>query len=109
MCLNDIFTVFVHGFLLLRLTVFYVFVFLEGIIEVIVYSAPDDPNRRKNRGFCFVQYDTHKNASNAKKRLSSGRDRPWNTDLVVDWAEQQEEPDEEVMQKVIALFILFLC
>lgn len=26
--------------------------------------------------------------------------RPFTTDLVVDWAEQQDEPDDEVMAKV---------
>lgn len=68
---------------------------------MIVYAAPDDPMRKKNRGFCFLQYDEHKNASSAKKKLSSGRVKPWNCELVVDWAEQQEEPDDEIMSKVI--------
>lgn len=31
--------------------------------------------------------------------------RPWNSDLVVDWAEQQEEPDEETMAKVKVLYV----
>lgn len=26
--------------------------------------------------------------------------RPFNSELVVDWAEQQDEPDEETMNKV---------
>lgn len=31
--------------------------------------------------------------------------RPWNNDLVVDWAEQQEEPDEETMNQVKVLYV----
>ena len=31
--------------------------------------------------------------------------RPWNGELVVDWAEQQDEPDEETMSQVKVLYI----
>ncbi len=31
--------------------------------------------------------------------------RPWNCDLVVDWAEQQDEPDEDTMAKVKVLYV----
>jgi len=34
-----------------------------------------------------------------------GKIRPWNTDLVVDWAEQQDEPDDEIMQQVKVLYV----
>lgn len=34
-----------------------------------------------------------------------GKIRPWNTDLVVDWAEQQDEPDEETMSQVKVLYV----
>jgi RNA recognition motif-containing protein len=34
-----------------------------------------------------------------------GKIRPWNTDLVVDWAEQQDEPDDEVMSQVKVLYV----
>lgn len=31
--------------------------------------------------------------------------RPWNNDLVVDWAEQQDEPDDEVMATVKVVYV----
>lgn len=31
--------------------------------------------------------------------------RPWNGELVVDWAEQQDEPDEETMSQVRVLYV----
>jgi predicted type IV restriction endonuclease len=40
-----------------------------------------------------------------RRRISTGKIRPWNNDLVVDWAEQQEEPDDEVMSQVKVLYI----
>jgi hypothetical protein len=40
-----------------------------------------------------------------RRRISMGKIRPWNTDLVVDWAEQQDEPDDEVMSQVKVLYV----
>ena len=36
-----------------------------GLVEVIIYSSPDD--KKKNRGFCFLEYESHKAASLAKR------------------------------------------
>ena len=47
-----------------------------------------------------MEYDSHKSASLAKRRLSSGRIRVWSCDIIVDWADPQEEPDDEIMSKV---------
>jgi hypothetical protein len=65
---------------------------------VIIYSSPDD--KKKNRGFCFLEYETHKAASLAKRRLGTGRIKVWGCDIIVDWADPQEEPDSETMAKV---------
>lgn len=46
-------------------------IFTAGLIEVIIYSSPDD--KKKNRGFCFLEYESHKAASLAKRRLGTGR------------------------------------
>lgn len=45
--------------------------FTAGLVEVIIYSSPDD--KKKNRGFCFLEYESHKAASLAKRRLGTGR------------------------------------
>lgn len=74
------------------------FFFLGGLTGVIIYSSPDD--RRKNRGFCFLEYDSHKAASVAKRRLSAPNYKVWGCDIIVDWADPQEEPDDETMSKV---------
>ncbi|CAG0915958.1 unnamed protein product [Notodromas monacha] len=74
-----------------------------GLVDVIIYCSPDD--KKKNRGFCFLDYDSHKNASSAKKKLGAGRPGVWNCDIIVDWADPLEEPDEETMSKVKVLYV----
>ncbi|VDK43953.1 unnamed protein product [Anisakis simplex] len=77
----------------------------EGVVDCIVYSSPDGGENRKNRGFCFLDFNDHKTASDVKRKLHNGKIRPWNSELVVDWAEQQDEPDEETMSKVRVLYV----
>ncbi|MCL4119322.1 UNVERIFIED_CONTAM: hypothetical protein GTU68_003367 [Idotea baltica] len=74
-----------------------------GLAEVIIYSSPDD--KKKNRGFCFLEYESHKAASLAKRRLSSGRLKVWGCEIIVDWADPQEEPDDDTMSKVKVLYV----
>jgi heterogeneous nuclear ribonucleoprotein R len=68
-----------------------------------VYSSPDD--RKRNRGFCFLEYESHKAASQAKRRLSPGKAKVWKCDVLVDWADPQEEPDSDTMSKVKVLYV----
>lgn len=67
---------------------------------MIVYSTPDDLERKQNRGFCFLQFLDHKSASAAKRKFASGKPRPFGREILVDWAEAEEEPDDEIMNKV---------
>ncbi|OTF81876.1 heterogeneous nuclear ribonucleoprotein Q-like protein, partial [Euroglyphus maynei] len=66
-------------------------------------SLPDD--RKKNRGFCFLEFDSHKNASAAKRKLTTTGMKIFKSDILVDWADPQEEPDEETMSKVKVLYV----
>jgi hypothetical protein len=45
------------------------------VTNVIIYTPADEADKKKNRGFCFVDFDTHKNASAGKRKLSNGRVR----------------------------------
>ena len=47
-----------------------------------------------------MEYESHKAASLAKRRLETGRVKVWNCDIIVDWADPQEEPDEHTMSQV---------
>merc|ERR1719318_1625603 len=74
----------------------------EGLVDVIIYSSPDD--KKKNRGFCFLEYESHKAASLAKRRLGTGRIKVWSCDIIVDWADPQDEPDDDTMARVKVLY-----
>lgn len=76
----------------------------EGLVDVIIYRSAEKENQ-KNRGFAFLDYDSHKSASTAKRKLQSGRVKVWNCDIIVDWADPVEEPDEETMSKVKVLYV----
>ena len=72
----------------------------SDLCDVIVYMSADQ--KGKNRGFAFLEYESHKSAALARRRLASGRIKVWgNIVVTVDWADPQEEPDEETMSKVL--------
>ncbi|XP_074661295.1 heterogeneous nuclear ribonucleoprotein Q-like [Tubulanus polymorphus] len=75
---------------------------IDGVTDVIIYPSSED--KKKNRGFAFLDFDNHKSASAAKKKITYHR-KVWNCDVTVDWADTQEEPDEETMEKVKVLYI----
>lgn len=74
------------------------FVSAEGLNDVILYHQPDD--KKKNRGFCFLEYEDHKTAAQARRRLMSGKVKVWGNVVTVEWADPIEDPDPEVMAKV---------
>ncbi|CAI5438339.1 unnamed protein product [Caenorhabditis angaria] len=76
----------------------------DGATDVIVYSVTDN-DKIKNRGFCFVDFIDHKTASDVKRKITQHKIKPFNVDVFVDWAEQQEEPDDETMSKVKVLYV----
>ncbi|CAF3510569.1 unnamed protein product [Rotaria socialis] len=78
---------------------------VEGVTNVIVYTPADEADKKKNRGFCFVDFDTHKNASVAKRKLGNARVRIFNRDIAVDWADPDEEPDNDTMSQVKVLYV----
>lgn len=75
----------------------------EGLTDVILYHQPED--KKKNRGFCFLEYEDHKTAAQARRRLMSGKVKAWGNVVTVEWADPIEDPDPEVMAKVKVLFV----
>ncbi|KAG8124061.1 hypothetical protein E2320_019626 [Naja naja] len=71
----------------------------EGLTDVILYHQPDD--KKKNRGFCFLEYEDHKTAAQARRRLMSGKVKVWGNVVTVEWADPIEDPDPEVMAKAM--------
>ena len=70
----------------------------DGVTDVIVYPSASD--KTKNRGFAFVEYESHRSAAMARRKLMNGRVDLWGHNIAVDWAEPELEVDEEIMAQV---------
>ncbi|NXL08850.1 RBM46 protein, partial [Mesembrinibis cayennensis] len=76
----------------------------EGVVDVIVY--PNATDKTKNRGFAFVEYESHRAAAMARRRLIPGKPfQLWGHTIQVDWADPEKEVDEETMQRVKVLYV----
>lgn len=76
----------------------------DNVIDVIVYPSAND--KTKNRGFAFVEFENHRAAAMARRKLMSGRIQLWGHPIAVDWAEPEQDVDEEIMEQVFVLFYL---
>ncbi|XP_027143553.1 putative RNA-binding protein 46 [Larimichthys crocea] len=75
----------------------------DGVVDVIVFPSPMD--KSKNRGFAFVEYETHKAAAMARRKLIPGNFQLWGQSIQVNWAVPEKDADEEVMQRVRVLYV----
>ncbi|KAJ0016286.1 hypothetical protein NQD34_014576 [Periophthalmus magnuspinnatus] len=75
----------------------------EGVSDVIVYPSAAD--KTKNRGFAFVEYQSHRAAAMARRKLLPGRIQLWGHAIAVDWSEPEVEVDEETMATVKILYV----
>jgi len=78
---------------------------VDGVVDAIVYPSVTD--KTKNRGFAFVEFDSHRSAAMARRQLLPGRIQLWGQPIAVDWAEPEHDVDEDVMSKV-RLYILYI-
>ncbi|CAF4004437.1 unnamed protein product [Rotaria sp. Silwood2] len=75
----------------------------EGVVDVIVYPSAHD--KKKNRGFAFVEYESHRSAAMARRKLLPGKIQLWGHQIAVDWAEPETEVDEDIMATVRVLYV----
>ncbi|KFP47762.1 APOBEC1 complementation factor [Cathartes aura] len=75
----------------------------DGVMDVIVYPSAAD--KTKNRGFAFVEYESHRAAAMARRKLLPGRIQLWGHPIAVDWAEPEVEVDEDTMSSVKILYV----
>ncbi|KAJ8008512.1 hypothetical protein DPEC_G00105650, partial [Dallia pectoralis] len=75
----------------------------DGVVDVIVYPSATD--KSKNRGFAFVEYESHKAAAMARRKLIPGTFQLWGHTIQVDWAEPEKDVDEETMLRVRVLYV----
>ncbi|XP_066575617.1 probable RNA-binding protein 46 [Amia ocellicauda] len=75
----------------------------EGVVDVIVYPSAGD--KSKNRGFAFVEYESHKAAALARRKLIPGMFQLWGQTIQVNWAQPEKDVDEETMRRVKVLYV----
>ncbi|XP_071955414.1 probable RNA-binding protein 46 [Antedon mediterranea] len=75
----------------------------EDVVDVIVYPSAVD--KTKNRGFAFVEYENHRAAAMARRKLIPGRIQLWGHQIMVDWAEPEQDVDEDIMRTVKILYV----
>ncbi len=74
----------------------------DGVREVILY--PSQTDKSKTRRYAFVEYESHRAAALARRKLVPGRIYLFGQEIEkVDWAEPENEVDEDVMSKVSIL------
>lgn len=75
----------------------------DSVVDVIVY--PNAHDKSKNRGFAFVEYENHRAAAIARRKLIPGRILFWGQQIAVDWAEPEPEIEQEIMDTVKILYV----
>jgi RNA recognition motif-containing protein len=76
---------------------------VEGVVDVILYPSATD--KTKNRGFAFVEFESHKAAAKARRRLIPNKIQLWGSYIAVDWAEPEQEVDDKTMSTVKILYV----
>lgn len=79
---------------------------LHGIANVIVYRPFSNCRiGDQNRGFCFLEFQSHELARLAKRKMEQDPKRIFTNAVFVDWADSLETPSDEVMQNVRVLYV----
>ncbi|XP_034240117.1 probable RNA-binding protein 46 [Thrips palmi] len=77
---------------------------VSGIVNVILYSSVVD--KTKNRGFAFVEFESHRVAAIARRKMIPGGVVLWDHELAVDWAEPEPEVAEDIMSKSVKVLYM---
>ncbi|KAF8794475.1 putative RNA-binding protein 46 like protein [Argiope bruennichi] len=73
--------------------------FTEGVSKVILYSSILD--KTKNRGFAFVEYESHRAAAMARRKLIANSVKLFDHEIAVDWAQPEAQVEDETMRRFL--------
>ncbi|GLV35858.1 Syncrip [Carabus blaptoides fortunei] len=74
-----------------------------AVKDVIMYPSVEE--RSKNRGFFFIEFESHRSAAMAKRLMVPGTIRLWDKDVVIDWADPEPDVNPLLMSSVTKLFV----
>lgn len=69
-----------------------------NVTKVIMYQDVQD--KRKNRGFAFVEFPSHREAAMVRRQMMREKLSLWGKEICVDWAQPEPEVDRNVMNQV---------
>ncbi|XP_053716900.1 probable RNA-binding protein 46 isoform X1 [Synchiropus splendidus] len=75
----------------------------DGVVDVITPPGYDEKGR--NRHFAFVEYESHKAAAMARRKLIPGTFQLWGNTIQVNWAKPGKSVDKEAMQLIKVLYV----
>ncbi len=55
--------------------------------------------------YLLVEYESHRSAAMARRKLLPGKIQLWGHQIAMDWAEPEAEVDEDVMATVKQIFV----
>ncbi len=76
---------------------------ISGFTSLTLMKDPQNPAR--NRGFVFIEFETHQEAAKAHNKMSKPGFMLEDVEVKVDWAEPLNEPSEEVMAQVKSIYV----
>lgn len=76
----------------------------KGLVRTFVKNSYYEET--KNCGFCFLEYESHQSAANAKRLLNNGN--VWGRHLFVDWAQRRTHSDDDTLEDSKTVFINYL-
>lgn len=80
--------------------------YLLGITNVVVYRPFSNCRiGYQNRGFCFLEFESHDMARVAKRKLEQDPKKIFANAVFVDWADSLDTPSDEIMQNVRVLYV----
>lgn len=79
---------------------------VPGVVDVVMYPSIENP--LQNRGFVFLQFDSHHSAALARRALIPGPLTSFGDKLVVDWAEPEPLVGENTMKQVRTTELYFV-
>ncbi|CAG9856058.1 unnamed protein product [Phyllotreta striolata] len=75
---------------------------VPNIIDVIMYRSYTE--RAQNRGFVFVEFQTHEQAAYFRAKYSNVL-KLWNRSVIIDWSVPMSEVDETVLNEVKIVYM----
>lgn len=73
------------------------------VASVILY--PDIMQPRRNRGFVFLEFETHREAAMAKRHMTSGPIKLFDKEVTIDWADPEPDLEPAVVNTLTKLFV----